>query len=256
MLILKSIFLGIIQGFTEFLPVSSSGHLVLFSRVVGFPFDGAESVFFDVMLHLGTLFAVLYAMKKEIFNMISAPFSKRTWLLLVATIPAAVIGVIFGGYIESFFDVSCVFVGFYFTAFILLFAESFAKTAVKSQLSYKTAGVMGCMQALALLPGVSRSGSTLLGGVVCGVEKSEAAKFSFLMSVPIILGSAAVKIFEFSSLSVSSSLLYCSVAGGIAAFVFGVVGIKFFLRVLQKVKLSYFSYYLFALATVVMLVGG
>ncbi|MFI3163066.1 MAG: undecaprenyl-diphosphate phosphatase [Bacillota bacterium] len=255
MLILKSIFLGFIQGLTEFLPVSSSGHLVLFSYIVDFPFLGTEGVFFDVALHLGTLLAVLFVLKADIFAMLKSPFGKRTWTLLIATIPAGVLGGVFSSYIESFFDVSCVFVGFYFTAFILLFADSFAKNAVAKRVGYKTAGVMGCMQALALLPGVSRSGSTLLGGVFCGVEKSEVAKFSFLMSVPIILGSALLKGVEISTVGVSSTLVICSVCGGISAFVFGILGIKFFLTLLKKAKLAYFSYYLFALATVVCLLG-
>ncbi len=250
--ILKAIILGIVQGFTEFLPISSSGHLVIFSHLLDFKYVGADGVFFDVMLHVGTLVAVLWVMRDDIFAMLKDPFGNATWQLLIATVPAGVVGFFFSSYIESMFDISCVFVGFYFTAFILLFASSFAKTASVKNIGYKSASTMGIMQCFALLPGVSRSGSTLLGGVFCGVDKSEVAKFSFIMSVPIITASAILQIFQMGGGSVSSSLAICSAVGGVSACVFGILGIKFFLRVLQNAKLKYFSYYLFVLATVVL----
>lgn len=252
-MLIKSIILGIIQGLTEFLPVSSSGHLVIASSLLDFELLGSQAIFFDVMLHVGTLFAVIVAMRKELLEMLKSPFAKKTWLLALATLPAGVVGLLFSSYIESMFDISYVFVGLYFTAFILLFAEYFTRYASMGKISYKTAGMMGVMQCFALIPGVSRSGSTMLGGVYCGVEKSEVAKFSFLMSIPIITASAILQIFEFSASEMSSQLAICSVFGGVSAFVFGIVGIKFFLRLLQKTKLKYFSYYLFALATIVML---
>ena len=243
--IIKSIILGIVQGISEFLPISSSGHLVLASNLLNFE----NSIFFDVILHFGTLLSIVVVMRKEIFEMIKNPFSKEVIVLIVATIPAGLIGFFLSDVIEGVFSIEYVYFGFFFTGVILLVTKHVEKYSKQKEVGYKNALYMGVMQAAALMPGVSRSGSTIFGGVFSGLDREKAAKFSFLMSLPIIFFSTIFQIFKVEN--INSELILSSAVGGVFAFIFGIVGIKTLLKIIGNGKLQYFSYYLFALGGVI-----
>ena len=191
----QSIVLGTVQGLTEFLPVSSSGHLALLHRILGTDFGG-NSLFFDIMLHVGTLVAVIAVLWRDILDLFKKPF-KTLLILIVATIPAGVVGLLFNGWIEDVtngqYGVILLTCCFAFTAVLLLVTEHVAKKRQQAQpFGWKHGISMGLMQAVALFPGISRSGSTICAGVLSGAERKSVAHFSFLMSIPVILGSALV----------------------------------------------------------------
>ena len=186
----QAILLGLTQGLAEFLPVSSSGHLVLMREIFGIK---GEYLMFDVMLHVGTLFAVFITFFKDLIALFKPPF-KTIGLIIVATVPAVVVGLLAGDYIENLFSSGkylCFF--FLFTALLMFLTEIIAKrTRETKPLGLKAAIAMGLMQGVGVFPGISRSGSTIFGGVVAKAEREEAAKFSFFMSIPVILGSAVL----------------------------------------------------------------
>lgn len=255
--------LGLTQGLTEFLPVSSSGHLALLQRLFGISSDGL--LFFDIILHLATLVAVCIIFWKDIVNLFKKPF--RTLLyLVVATIPAAIAGLllhkfdvldskilggkIIGVYLAVFFTV---------TAAVLFATEMFAKRRKRLYpLSFRTTLPMGFAQAMAILPGISRSGSTIAAGTFSGGTTEEVSKFSFLMSIPIILGSFVVELYSGlkdagsieTAFSVNPQFGWCIALGFIAAAVSGLFAIKVMLAAIKKADYKWFSIYLVLLAAV------
>ena len=208
--ILKSIFLGTVQGLTEFLPVSSSGHLVLTERLLGGTYVGG-TLFFNLMLHFGTLFAVLIAMRKEIKTVLKTP--SVLGMLCVATLPAGLVGLLISEKIDGLFagEHGLIFLCLLFgaTAVLLLLAElTAARRKRPKKLGWGQAAAMGLpffrqpradramglMQAVAVLPGISRSGSTIAAGIFAGARAEDASRFSFLMSIPVILGGVVLGI--------------------------------------------------------------
>lgn len=195
----KSSILGVVQGLTEFLPVSSSGHLTLLQRVLGFDMGDGTMTLINIMMHLGTLIAVIVVFWRDILALFRKPF-KTLLMLIVATIPAGVIGLIFSDQIDSLFSggdgILYLSVCFALTALLLVICEMIAKRQkTQRPLGWGSSVAMGVMQAVALFPGISRSGSTIVAGTLAGTRREEVAKFSFLMSIPVILGSFAVEIF-------------------------------------------------------------
>lgn len=248
---LQGIILGIIQGLTEFLPISSSGHLVLFQRLFGLK-EGALT--FAVAVHVATLIPVFILLWRDIWEMIRKPFGKLTLLVVVGTIPTVIIGLSFSDLFDSLFQSgkSLAF-EFIFTGAILLYAES-AKSRDKKleTTTYIDAGVMGIAQGIAILPAVSRSGLTIAGALARGLNREFALKLSFLLSIPAILGSAlldAVDVAKTGSLGVDIMPL---VAGMIAAAIAGYIAIKFMMKVLAKGSLKIFSYYVFVLGVLIL----
>lgn len=238
-----SIFLGILQGFTEFLPVSSSGHLVIAQNLI--PGFTQEGVLFDVILHAGTVLAVLYYFRKILLKLTS----KYLLLLLIGTIPAGLIGVFFNSSIEKLFNgVTLVGLALLFTG-ALNFLTDRAKNGSK-KISVKKSILIGMAQALAIIPGISRSGSTIFIGTSLGIKKKEAAQFSFLLSVPAIVGANAVQFLKYGFGGTENITLY--VAGFIAAFISGVIAIKFVLNFLLGGKFKLFAYYCIALGILVL----
>lgn len=238
------IVLGIVQGLTEFLPVSSSGHLVLLSNIFGIE----DSLFVSIVLHVATLLSVLVALRKEVFEIVRHPFSRLSKSLVVATIPTCLIVLVLYPLIAQSFEGAILPICFLITAILLLTADFFVKhnTFVHSpEISYKQALIMGIAQGFATLPGISRSGSTICAGLFAGGDREKVAKFSFLMSVPIIILSMALEIFklvrlgEFPSVNVAGLIV-----AFILAFVIGVVSIKAMIALTQKVSFKWFSFYL------------
>jgi len=241
--LISSIFLGILQGLTEFLPVSSSGHLVIVQNLIpGFTQDG---VLFDVFLHAGTVLAVLYYFRKTLLKLTP----KYLFLLLIGTIPAGLVGVFLGSSIENLFN------GVYIVGFALLFTAVLnfltdrAKTGSK-EISIKKTILIGMAQALAIIPGISRSGSTIFAGTSLGIKRKEAAQFSFLLSVPAIVGANAIQFLKYGS-EVTGNILFYSV-GFIAAFISGVIAINFVLKFLLAGRFKLFAYYCVVLGVLVL----
>ena len=245
-----AIFLGIIQGLTEFLPVSSSGHLVLFQKIFGINVD---CLMFDIVVHLGTLVAVLVVYRKSVWDIIRHPFSEKAQKLVFATIPTVVIALLFKEAFKSSFDGNFLFLGFFVTA-IIMFIASYS---CKNNYQYKSlarggAVIMGVFQGLAIFPGVSRSGSTITSALVQGVRRSESAEFSFLMSIPAILGSLVFELFDVGSAGISLpfSVLF---AGFVFSALSGYFAIKFMIGVIKKAKFVWFGVYMLFLSVFLVL---
>lgn len=260
MSILQAAVLGLVQGLAEFLPISSSGHLILARAIMGISDETASTGAFmvlDVLLHAGTLLAVLVVFWKDWWAILKNPFKSKTLLLLfIASLPALLAVVLLGDIIDSFFTGWFLGVSFLLTALFLLLAEGCSRRNRQPTEHPKAtnAVTMGLMQAIALLPGVSRSGSTLLGGVSSGLNRKSAAKFSFMMSAPAILGSL---IFEgkdalengyFQQLSLVPTLVGVAVAA-----ISGYLAIRFMLRLINKASLDWFALYVAVLGLVILL---
>ena len=242
MVYLSFIVLGLLQGLTEFLPISSSGHLVLFSRIFGI----SETLFVSIILHAATLLSICVVMRKELWKLIKNPFSKQTLHLIISTIFTLIIALcLYGVAKQSYLD-NFVSFGFMITACLLILTDVFARQKNKS-LDKKQSAIMGIAQGLALFPGISRSGATICSGVLSGGNKEEVTKHSFLMSIPIILGSLLMEIIEFKGSVVDVSFLPLLI-GFIIAFVAGVLSLKFMLKLTNKIKFRYFAYYLILLS--------
>lgn len=250
---IQAVLLGFVQGVTEFLPVSSSGHLLLLQKVFGI---SNNSMTFEVLLHTGTLLAVLVVYWQRILNMILHPIKSELLLLVVATIPAVIAALLidFG---EAF---QGEFLGFSFliTTLILWLADLVGGLAPKrAKVGWVNAIVMGIMQAVAILPGISRSGATLSGGVATGLSRKRAADFAFLMSIPAILGSIVFHAKDFlNGAVIQESLdgnLLPILLGVLASAVAGFLAIKFMLAILRRVRLTWFGLYTGVLGVLVLL---
>ena len=250
--ILESILLGIVQGLTEFLPISSSAHLVLFEHILKIRL---ESIRFEVFLHLGTFFSVVIIFRRQIWKLITAlkvifkksdleseQNLKLLGLLLVGTVPAVVLGLSFGEYVEKAFSSSTVASSMLILTGIFLWFTQFTR-AKKDKFNYEDAILVGLAQAFALLPGISRAGFTIGTGLFRGIKGEKSAEFSFLLSLPAILGASILKLKETLEENPSSGEIVFYILGGFFAFVFGYIAIRFLLGVLKKGKFQNFAYY-------------
>lgn len=248
MKIWQAIVLGITQGLTEFLPVSSSGHLLLLQRFFGI--DSGYSLFFTVMLHIGTLIPVFVVFFKQILGIFSD--FKKILHLIIATVPAVIVGLTLGDVLEEvFYDGKFLPICFMFTAVVLLVADLYPK---KRQLAVncKNSLGIGLAQAIAVVPGVSRSGLTTSCGTLLGVSGEENANFSFLLSIPIILGSALMESIDVVKTGIDIDF-WPLIIGVLFAMVSGFFAVKIMLKVIKKAKYRWFSLYL-ALLSVVLLI--
>lgn len=245
--ILALFFLGLVQGLTEFLPVSSSGHLVLFSQIFGIE----EELFVSIILHCATLLSILIVFWKDVWQMISHPFSKQTMLIVVATIPTCLICLVLMPIIKLSFSGIILPVCFLVSAILLLLSERSTKNKEATEISYKSAFWIGVAQGFAVFPGISRSGTTISAGLFAGNKKEEVAKFSFLMSIPIIILSLIMEIVEIAigGVSIDVSAVGISLAF-VTAFLVGIVAIKTMLKITKSAKLRYFSYYLILISII------
>lgn len=255
MKIIQAIILGLVQGLTEFLPVSSSGHLILFKKIFGFDME-TFGLTFDIALHLATLIAVFIVFRKDIASILKKPFQKLTLLLIIATVPAALIGLFFDDYVEALAaGGGFLGVAFIFTAVILILAEKRKKNGSKKNLDNMNvigAFAIGAAQAVAVMPGISRSGSTFAMGTYTGLRKDAALRFSFLMSIPIILGSVVLGIKDVVEAPQTVNW-GCLLAGMASAGISGYIAVKFMLDFFKKKKMYIFAIYLIILGVFVIL---
>lgn len=260
--IIQALILGIVQGLTEFLPVSSSAHLVFMRSLTGVE----PSLAYDTLLHIGTLVAVVAYFWKDIILMLKSffasliditkgqfrqglqddNFKKLAWFILIGTIPAGLAGILLKDFFESLFS-NVIAVGFFLiiTGFLLWGSEMVSRKIVDKKslkkMNIKEALIMGTAQAAAIAPGISRSGSTISVGLFLGLERELAARFSFLLSIPAILGAALVQTKDISSILDISTI--AALAGFMAAIITGYLAIKLMLKLIKERDLLIFAYY-------------
>lgn len=252
--ILQAVILGIVQGIGEFLPISSSGHLViageLLDSLFGTTTSKSEKLLLNVTLHAGTLLAILIVYRAEILKLRMQ--ANVCLLLVVASVPAALIGIMFKDFFETVFETPLVAgVALFATAALLYAGHRLERGEISyEQLTAKQALVIGLCQAAALIPGISRSGSTISGGLVCGMKRESAAAFSFLMAVPVIGGAALIESLSVLSGEVTVGSPIALLAGGVTAFLVGLVSLRWLVSIIAKGRLYWFAYYCVAAGTV------
>lgn len=259
--ILDAIILGIIQGLTEFLPVSSSGHLELGKAVLGDKMVPQESLLFTVILHFATALSTLVVFRKDVWDIITGLFSKG-WneekrfsiKIILSMVPAALIGMYFEEQLESLFGGNILLVGFMLivTALLLYLADKARETS--KDVTYSNAFVIGISQAIAMLPGISRSGATISTSVLLGNDKTRAARFSFLMVVPLILGKICKDIMS-GDLTYESAQFNVLSMGFLAAFISGIAACTWMISLVKRSKLVYFSFYCFIVGLLAIVLG-
>ncbi len=253
MSLIQALVLAIIQGLTEFLPVSSSGHLAFFGKVAGL---SEPDISFDIVLHIATLFAVLFYYRKELINLALGLINKGDkegfakdplkflLFVIIATIPTGIIGLYFKDKVEEFHsNLNIVGIFFLITALLLgitYFINKHYKGKSLLSMPYYVPFLIGIVQGLAVMPGISRSGSTIVTALLLGVMAKEAASFSFLISIPAILGAFLLQLSD-----ISGNLLSLNyISGGIIAFIAGIISIKLVVKLVENSKLYFFSLYL------------
>lgn len=262
------IILGLVQGASEFLPISSSGHLVLFYNI--FKVED-NTILLSVILHVATLLAVLVCYRKQIFELIKHPFCETNKKLIVATIPTVIIVLLLKNLVEQTFSGDFIIVGFIITAIVLLISQMMDNKSNKQQnnnfvadsnmfltepynitnlnVSYKQALLIGTAQGIAIFPGISRSGSTIATSLIAGVKKRVAADFSFLLSIPIIIGGLLFEVLEVCMGNAELNINFLSLGVGfLFSFLSGLLCINLMLKFVKKQKLTWFSFYLVLLS--------
>lgn len=243
--ILEIILLGVIQGLTEFLPVSSSGHLLLLQEIFGIH---ENALFITIVLHLGTLVAVVVYYFKDLAELLKPKNHKTIGHLFISTLPAVICGLTLGEIFENATTSKVLAFTFLFTAILLIICEIFNKKMVKKrEFNTKNALTMGLFQCIALTPGISRSGSTIFGGIISKADPEKTAKFSFFMSIPIILGSLILELFKIELVSINWLALFL---GFVSSFISGIFAIKLMIKVIGKCNFKWFSLYLTILSFV------
>ncbi len=259
--IIDAIILGIIQGLTEFLPVSSSGHLELGKALLGEESLPSESLLFTVVVHFATALSTIIVFRKDVAEIIGG-LLKFKWneetqfvaKIVISMVPAAIVGLLFEEQLETLFDGQIVLVGsmLIVTAILLYLADKAKFT--DQPVTFWQAFIIGISQAIAILPGISRSGATISTSVLLGIDKGKAARFSFLMVVPLILGKIAKDLLDGQLSYDTAGIGYLS-AGFIAAFVSGIVACTWMIKLVKKSKLSFFAIYCL-IAGIIAILGG
>lgn len=253
---IEALILGIIQGLTEFLPVSSSGHLEIAKALLGDTSVAEQSMLTTVVLHGATALATIAVFRKDIAEIFIGLFqfkwnneTKFSLKIIISMIPAALVGLFFEEQMEVLFENQIMLVGFMLliTGGLLLLADK-AKTNDKG-VSNTNAFIIGISQAIAILPGISRSGATISASVLLGVDRTKAARFSFLMVVPLILAKMGKDLLS-GEVSMAEANVFPLTIGFIAAFVTGLLACTWMIKLVQKSKLSYFAYYCFVVGII------
>lgn len=254
--IIRSVILGVVQGLTEFLPVSSSGHLELAKYFMGDNSLAEESLQMTITLHAATALATIVVFRKDVFSifrgLLRFEWNEETVFalkIIISMIPAVIIGLLFEEEIELLFNKQILLVGFMLiiTGLLLYLADRARKT--EKSVGYWDALIIGLAQAVAILPGISRSGATISSSVLLGVDREKSARFSFLMVVPLILGKMAKDILS-GELGESSAQALPLVTGFIAAFLTGLLACVWMIKLVKNSKLTYFSIYCFIVAII------
>lgn len=262
---LVAMLLGIVQGLTEFLPISSSGHLVLAQHILNV---NPPAITLEIFLHFGTLLAILLVFRADVLQILKStagllrtsgkpkredPFLRLLGLLLLGTIPVAVVGIVFKDRIENFFEAPRVVAGMLIVTGIILASTNkirMGRRGVK-KLNIKDGIGIGLAQAIALIPGISRSGTTIAAGLFRGLTRSVAVRFSFLLAIPAILGATIVGLKDVSSLSIGNARALA--VGTLTAFISGLIALKILLAVVQRGRLGVFAYYCWALGLIALI---
>lgn len=258
--IISAIILGAVQGLSEFLPISSSGHLALIPYILGVE----TGLAFDTILHIGTLIAIFSFFWKDIINLIKGfllslidltegidvfkkelnevPEKRFAWLIIIGSIPTGIIGLLLKDAIETIFR-GTVFIGFFLiiTGLILYYSERHSSGNITAKsMTFKQSLIVGICQGLAVLPGISRSGSTIASGLCLGLEREYAARYSFLLSVPAVVGAGLIQIKDIATIDASVTVL---LAGFISSVIFGYLAIKLLMKMIKGWSLDIFAYY-------------
>lgn len=259
--IVEAIILGIIQGLTEFLPVSSSGHLEIGKALLGDESLPEQSLLMTVVLHFATALSTVVVFRKDVYEIIRGLFQFRrneasefSFKIILSMIPAAVVGLFFNDEIEALFSRQIVLVGIMLlaTGLLLLLADKAKKTT--KNVGVLDALIIGVSQAIAILPGISRSGATISTSVLLGIDRGRAARFSFLMVVPLIFGKMAKDLLD-GNITESNIDIAPLLAGSIAAFIAGLWACRFMIALVKKSQLKYFSYYCFVVGIAAIILG-
>jgi len=249
----NEIILAIIQGITEWLPVSSSGHLVIYQEV----FKTGTSVFFDLMLHLATLFVIVAVFWKEILNMIKAiikldfksEYGRLVYLIIIGMIPTVIIGLVFRDLLISLYhNLTAVGVALIVNGFFLYYTKNMKR---KGKITIKKSLWIGLAQGFAIIPGISRSGSTISTALYLGIDRKKAAAYSFLLAIPTILGATILE-FDAHAADITAGTFMISVA---VAMLVGYVSLKLLLKLVLRKKLHYFAYYCWVVGGIILLVS-
>ena len=270
----EAVILGLVQGLAEFLPISSSGHLALLQQFFGI--DENKVLLFAVMLHVGTLISVFIVYWRDIAELIvelfltikdlctgkglrlqERPVRKLGIMIIVATIPTGIIGILFNDLFDSLYNsIIPIGIGLIITGFLLVMAERMgASNRGIEQMNFRNALFIGTVQGIAICPGISRSGSTLFGSLICNLDRKFAVKFVFLISIPSILGSAVMEAPAALESGFDMAQLGPVLVGMIVAAVSGLIAIKTMIKIVSDKKLNYFSYYVWALGLIVTCYG-
>ncbi len=256
--IVKAIILGVVQGLSEFLPISSSGHLVLVEEILKFKEGGLA---FDVFVHFGTLLSVVWVFRYDLFKMIQAipamltlssdknnqtnplrDYAKMNWFIVIGSVPAAIIGVLFENEIEGFFSSHVLVLFMLFVTGLIMWSSRYTKEK-RDDMTSGHSILIGVAQAFAIIPGISRSGSTIVTGLWLGIQRDLAARFSFLLSVPVILGATIIKLKELMGNPPSNSQIEVMALATLAAAISGYFAIVWLLNVIRRQKLEWFGVY-------------
>lgn len=246
---IKALILGVVQGLTEFLPVSSSGHLVIFQKMLGFP----PSIAFDTVVHLATALALIVYFWKDIVSLFTTE-RRMLWLLLAGTLVTGVIGIAFKDSFEALFSSVRAVSGFLIlTGVVILLGEWMGKGKRKLEdMNIRDALLIGLAQGCAIAPGLSRSGTTISASLARNLDRGLAARFSFLLAIPAILGAGLLQskaILKAGTIDIGSGPL---ILGFMAAFISGWLAIKFFMQIIQRTSIRAFAYYCFAIGIIVL----
>ena len=256
---LETLILGIVQGLTEFLPVSSSGHLELVKAIFGSDYEQQQGLLVTITLHAATAFSTIFVFRKDIVMILSdlLRFKRGESLnfslkIILSMIPAVIIGLFFEDFIASLFvgKIALVAVMLMITALLLFLADRVNEN--NKELNYSNTFYIGVIQAIAILPGISRSGATIALAVLLKIDRNKAARFSFLMVIPLILGSMAKSVMD-GDLSQDSTALLPLLVGFVSAFITGVFACRWMVTLVKKSQLKYFSFYCFAVGVLAIL---
>ena len=267
MKIIETIILGIIQGIAEFLPISSSAHLIIFRDVfgVGSFISGNMEMSFDIALHFGTFLAILVFFFKDFWKMFIKGFTKgckdqdgkMMWMIVVATIPAAIVGVLFEDKIDELVRSNYLLIAIALAVMGIIIKYSDKLNSEKrsfKEMGFRDALLIGCAQVFALIPGFSRSGTTISMARVLKINRSDAAKFSFYLSAPVVLGAVAIKVLKGEMLSLITYDPVTFIIGVVISFISGILCIRFLLNYIKKHDYNIFMWYRLILAFIVLVV--
>jgi len=263
--LIKSIILGIVQGLSEFLPISSSGHLVLFQEILNFRPQG---ITFEIFVHFGTLMAVFIAFREDIWKMIKTlpgmpkffanglkiyseedEFRTLSLYIIISTIPAGIIGLVFKDKIELFFESSFLVLVALFVTGLINWSSRYTKESLQTMNSFQ-AFIIGIAQAFAIIPGISRSGSTIITALWMGINREKAARFSFLLSIPVILGPSILQFNDLVKSPPQSAEIIYLISGTLAASISGYFAIIWLLEIVRRKKLEWFGIYCIVISIV------